>query len=89
MTSVAEQPTQEDTEVATLHIMDSTGDTQISWNRNNPDEVGIARRAFEEATKIKKYFAYRIKRDGTKGEQIRTFDPDAEKIICAPAPVGG
>jgi hypothetical protein len=68
--------------------MDSTGDTRTEWDRNNPDEVNMARKAFEQAQK-KKYLIYRTRRDGSRGELLREFDPNAERIVCTPQTVGG
>lgn len=73
---------------STLHVLDDTGDTRIEWNPANPDEVEIARKAFQTA-KDKKMLTYRTRADGTAGEQIRTFDPAAERIIATRQIVGG
>lgn len=73
---------------STLHEMNRTGDSRIEWDPNNPDEVEIAKRAFD-ALKKKGYLTYRTRRDGSAGEVIRTFDPTAEKILATPQIVGG
>lgn len=72
----------------TLHVLDATGDTRVEWNPNNPDEVALARKAFQNA-KDKRYLIYRVEPGGTRGELLREFDPSAERIICAPQTVGG
>lgn len=71
-----------------IHVLDRTGDTTTSWNPRNRDEVELARRAFNDA-KAKKMLIYKANADGTKGELLREFDPNAEKIVCAPQNVGG
>lgn len=68
--------------------LDKTGDTRIIWSIDNEDEVANARRTFDEMTK-KGFRAYSVTRKGEKDKQIREFDPEAEKIILAPALVGG
>ena len=73
---------------STLHVMDHTGDTRTEWDKDRPDEVELARKAFQ-AAKDKKMLIYRTKRDGTKGELMREFDPAAEVIIATPQTVGG
>jgi len=73
---------------STLHLMDSTGDTRIEWDPTKPDEVKMARKAFDEAKK-KKYLTYKVDRRGNQGELLREFDPAAERIICTPQTVGG
>ena len=75
--------------IGELRIMDKEfGDMPISWDSDNQDQVDIARAAFKKA-KDKGMLLFRTKKDGSKGEQIREFDPNAERIIAAPAVVGG
>lgn len=72
-----------------MAVMGAKGDTKYIWDASKPAEVEAARRQFEFLTKDKKYAAFRMTgRDG-QGEQIRTFDPEAERIIFAPAMQGG
>jgi hypothetical protein len=67
-----------------LAILDQTGDTKVMWSKDNPDEVDAAEAQFKTLTR-KGYTAYRATgKDGKKGEQIREFDPDAERIILVP-----
>lgn len=73
---------------STLHVLDATGDTRIEWDPKSKDEVRIARKAFEEA-KSKKMLTYKVRADGSAGEQIREFDPNAERIIATRQLVGG
>lgn len=65
----------------TIHTLDRDGDTRVMWDSDNPDEVENARRTFRDL-KGKGYLAYRATGEkGTQGEQIREFDPGAERII--------
>jgi len=73
---------------STLHVMDNTGDTRTEWDKNRPDEVELARKAFQ-AAKEKKMLIYRTRADGSKAELMREFDPSAERIIATPQTVGG
>lgn len=75
-------------QVSTMHILDKTGDTRIEWNPTNKDEVKMAKAAFKTA-QDKKMLIYKINRDGSRGELLRTFDPTAERIIATPQTVGG
>jgi hypothetical protein len=68
--------------------MGREGDLKVVWDKANEAEVGSARSTFDEL-RAKGHLAYKVKRDGGKGEMIRTFDPDAEKIILAPPMAGG
>jgi hypothetical protein len=77
------------TATGTLHVMDSTGDTRLMWDKGNEDEVSAARRTFRDL-KAKGYLAYSVRgKKGEKGTVLREFDPDAERIIMSPQLVGG
>jgi hypothetical protein len=69
-------------------VIDRTGDTKIIWDAKNEDEVEAARATFKKL-KAKGYLAYSVSKDGSKGEVLREFDPNAEKIILSPAMQGG
>jgi hypothetical protein len=71
-----------------LVILDHTGDTKIIWDAEKADEVESAKETFLKLKK-KGYLAYKVDRKGEKGEVIRDFDPEAEKMILAPPTVGG
>jgi hypothetical protein len=74
--------------MGTMAVLDQTGDTQTTWNRDNPDEVEQARRTFNDLKK-KRFLIYKVDKHGQKGEIMREFDPDAQMLIAAPALVGG
>lgn len=78
----------EDHEGGVLVILDQTGDTKHMWDRNNEDEVSEMRALFDRMVK-KGMQAWSVTRKGDKDQRITTFDPQAEKIIFAPALVGG
>ena len=61
----------------------TAGDTKIKWNANDPDEVEMARRAFEAyKKKHKKAMAFKVdKNDKRDTQKISEFDPNAEYII--------
>lgn len=72
-----------------MAIMDrDAGDLKVIWDPESNDEVAAARAQFDTLTK-KGYLAYKTRRGGGKGTQIRSFDPEAEAIILAPPLVGG
>lgn len=72
-----------------LAIMDPEhGDMKVSWNRFDKEEVEGARRTFD-AMKAKGYAAYKMEKNGTKGQQIFGFDEKAESILMAPPLQGG
>lgn len=71
-----------------ISVLDRSGETTTTWNPRSRDEVAIARKVFDEA-KAKRYLIYKANADGTKGELLREFDPNAERIVCSPQNVGG
>lgn len=72
-----------------MAIMDETGDTKIMWSRDNEDEIEVARSTFKKM-KDKGYTAFRVTgKDGVAGEQLREFDPAAERIIFTKPQAGG
>lgn len=73
-----------------FEVLDHTGDSKHIWDKANAEEVEAAKRMFEYFTKEKKYAAFHVTgKDGEKGEQMRTFDPKAERVIFAPQMQGG
>lgn len=75
--------------MGTMRIMGTTGDTKLIWDADNTDETDAARRMFTDL-RGKGFLAFRVVGEkGRKGEQITTFDADAERIIMAPPMVGG
>jgi len=71
-----------------LRVLDRTGDTKLIWDTDKQDEVDAAEAMFNKLTK-KGYLAYTVKKGGKKGEQVKKFDPELEKIILSPVVVGG
>jgi hypothetical protein len=72
-----------------MAIQDETGDTKIIWSKDNEDEVENARRTFKDMLK-KGYKAFHVVgKNGETGEQMREFDPDAERIIFLKQMRGG
>lgn len=63
------------------------GDMKISWNSGNEKEVIAAKETFENRIK-EGWTAFREKL-GIKGEKIKIFDPDAERIVLVPPISGG
>lgn len=71
-----------------MAVLDREGDLKTVWDSDKPEEVEAAKKTFD-GLKEKGYVAYKVKKDGTKGEVITKFDPDAEKVILAPMMAGG
>jgi hypothetical protein len=72
-----------------LQVMDRDhGDYKVMWNKDNEAEVLEARHTFERL-RSQRFLAYTVKEDGSQGEVIREFDPEAGRVILAPQLVGG
>ena len=71
-----------------IRVVDPSGDLKFTWDADDPDEIAAIEDLFNEKIKDK-WIAYSVKRSGKKGVVIKTFDPEAEKIIMAPPMVGG
>jgi len=71
-----------------LACIDLTGDTKITWDPSNEDEVEAAEATFDRL-RGKGYLAYTVDEDGEQGEVITKFDPQARRIILTPPMAGG
>ena len=88
MTAPAIQPVAQPVK-GEMSVLDHTGDYKIIWDSDKADEVEQARKTFNDL-KAKGYAAFKVTgKDGTKGEQVRAFDPHEEKLIMIPQVVGG
>lgn len=89
MTTLVEETNRVEDEAHVLVILDRDGDTRITWDPDNEDDVENAREVFNRLVTEKKYQAFSVVEGGEKGELVREFDPEAEKLIMSPALVGG
>ncbi len=71
----------------TLRILDSTGDTEITWDPADAATVSEARKWFDKVTKGTGRVAY--KAAPGESEVIKAFDPTAAEIVVAAKLVGG
>jgi hypothetical protein len=90
LVSLAEQAEEFDLPVGKclLQYMSDEGDVRVIWDPDRPDEIETARRTFDDLIG-KGYQAYAVRRGGEKGERVRKFDPHLERLILAPATIGG
>lgn len=72
-----------------MRILGKRGDTRVIWNTANDDEVKAAERQFKDLVKKKGFVAFRVLKDGSQGERVRDFDPQAGKLIIIPPMAGG
>jgi len=71
-----------------MDVLDTTGHTKTTWDSDNRQEVAAAREQFDALTK-KGFKAFRVKKDGSEGEAMKVFDPEAERMILVPPVEGG
>jgi hypothetical protein len=75
--------------IGCLSVPDRGGDTRVMWDSRNEEEVDAARKQFRDLTRAG-YLAYKAEgKEGMRGEQIREFDPRAERIILVKPLAGG
>lgn len=70
-----------------LKTLSRKGDIKISWNSENEAEVAVAKETFEK--RIKDGWSAFREKFGSKGDRIKTFDPEAERIVLVPPISGG
>lgn len=75
-------------EMCEMNVMDPSGHSNSIWDADVPAEVEAARATFN-ALIAKGYRAFHVKKDGTEGERMDTFDPRAGKMIMVPQLRGG
>ena len=62
-----------------LRILGPSGDTAVTWNPNDLDDVADVRRRFDEIVD-EGYLVFELDPQTKEGEQIRTFDPKAREL---------
>ncbi len=70
-----------------LRILGFGGDTKMSWDRRNDIEVSAAKETFEK--RIKDGWSAFREKFGSKGDKIKFFDVEAERIVLVPPISGG
>jgi hypothetical protein len=71
-----------------LKILDVTGDTRITWDKENGKEAKEAKAKFEELLG-KGWKAYSVDSKGNKNRKIEEFDVDAQEILMIPPTAKG
>lgn len=64
------------------------GDTRLTWDPSNVDEVDAARATFDKLV-AKGFTAFRVEGESSKGAKLTSFDSTARKIIMIPKVAGG
>ena len=71
-----------------LREMSKKGDLKLLWDSDNEQEVSAAKEVFDKRIK-EGWAAFGEKRLGGKGERIKVFDPEDERIVLVPPIAGG
>lgn len=72
-----------------LKVMGQAGDTRLSWDPEDKDQVSKAKSRFDDLVKVKRWLAWKLDSSGKKGEPIKEFDASAGAIIVAAPMQGG
>jgi hypothetical protein len=70
-----------------LSVMDSSGDKEVRWHPDSPDEVAAAKAIFD-AVRKRGYMVYSQPAGGS-GVALGQFDADVETMIAVPPIVAG
>jgi hypothetical protein len=71
-----------------LRVMSTLGDTKVIWDPENEDEVEAAEDQFDSLLG-KGFKAFKVKKDGKAGVQIKRFNPNEAMYILVPELKGG
>lgn len=71
-----------------MKVCDSKGDTRITWNADNRDEVLAAKKVFDDLIS-KGFKAFKVNKEGKPADPISVWDPKVEALILVPRVVGG
>jgi len=79
----------------TMHVMDPSGHTTVTWDPDNAASVRDARRQFDDLRRrgYQAFMMNSIHENGAvveeRGERIDAFDPKAGKVMMVPQLRGG
>jgi hypothetical protein len=76
------------TKTHVLHVQSVRGDDRHEWTPGNAIEEAEARAAFARAVNAG-FLAYTMDEKTGGGQQIKDFDPNAERIVATVPLVGG
>jgi hypothetical protein len=72
-----------------IAVLDSSGDSKITWSLNDEIAIENARRSFDYFRE-QGYTAFRVDGDeGGLGGLMNEFDPTAEQVVFVPPMVAG
>lgn len=72
-----------------MEVMGQGGDTKHLWDKNNEVEVEAARMMFDHLVGEKKFAAFKIKKNGEQGQQVKKFSAKSDGYVFVPPMQGG
>lgn len=73
-----------------MRIVDETGDSTLTWSRDDERSVVAAAEMFTRLAALKRLpFGRRAGEPASEAELVRQFDPDLEEIVWVRPVVGG
>lgn len=71
-----------------MEVLGSTGHLEFAWDKHDLESVRAIGDRFAELKK-KGFIAFKMNEDGSKGEQVDAFDPEAGRYLLSPPLRGG
>jgi hypothetical protein len=74
--------------VGVLRILGPSGDTRVTWDPTDLDDVADVRRRFDEIIR-EGYLVFELDPRTKEGQQVRTFDPQTRELRAFRPLAGG
>jgi hypothetical protein len=74
--------------VGVLRVLGPSGDTRVTWDPTDLDEVEETKRRFDEIIR-EGYLVFELDPQTREGEQVRKFDPNAQELRAFRPLAGG
>lgn len=71
-----------------MEVLDPTGHLEFAWDKHDLESVRAVGDKFADMKK-KGFRAFKMNEDGSKGEQVDDFDPEAGRYLLSPPLRGG
>jgi len=71
-----------------MSVMDSSGHKQLTWSTDQPDEIAMAKKTFDQLIGDG-YFAFASEKKMETKHLISKFNPAMEEVIMVPRNVSG
>lgn len=72
-----------------LQVLSPKGHLEFNWDKHDLESVRAVSDKFSELTKKNGFRAFKMNEDGSQGEQVDDFDPEAGRYLLSPPLRGG